>query len=182
VCAGVADDAIEDYDEPLKKIVGEFALSLERKTVHPPHSVAISIFYALIVVGVLVPAGILLVGPRTWDWRKFLEALTNTYKEWVLWFPAGATLSGQIILLFLSVDTTWRRLKPRAHILVSSVVAGMLVALLTFVLVFCMKPGIQGDRFDHIGDWTIKGAEALGFAGLLWMLCFSPICEIPRRR
>lgn len=131
--------------------------------------VVISVFYALIVLGVLVPGGVLFLGPELRDWSKFLEALTDTYKAWRFWIPAGAVLSGQVLLLFLSVDTRWRRLKPRRHIFVSCAVAGMLVALLTFALVFSLKVGIQGEKFDRTGDWTINGAHVLGFAGFLWL-------------
>lgn len=134
--------------------------------------VLISVFYALVVLGLLFPAGILLVAPKSIPWSDFLTALANTYKVWVFWIPAGVVLSGQALLLFLSVDTSWRRLKPRMHIYVSCAVAGMLVALLTFALVFSLKTAIQGDKLDQIGDRTITGAQALGFAGLLW-LCWG---------
>lgn len=134
--------------------------------------VLISIFYALIVVGVLVPVGVILVGKDLQDLPKLPQALIDLYKAWGLWIPVGAVLSGQVLLLFLSVDTSWRRLKPRRHIFVSCAVAGMLVALLTSALVFCLKAGIQGDKFDHIGERTITDAQVLGFAGFLW-LCWG---------
>jgi hypothetical protein len=134
--------------------------------------VLISVFYALILVGVLVPMGPMLVGKDLQDLPKLPHAVIDLYKEWTLWIPIGAVLSGQVLLLFLSVDTSWRRLKPRTHIFVSCAVAGALVALLTFALVFSLKAGIQGDKFDHIGERTITTAQALGFAGLLW-LCWG---------
>ena len=134
--------------------------------------VLISGFYALVVLGLLFPAGIFLVSPEARHWSTFLGALADTYKQWVFWIPTVAVLSGQALLLFLSVDTSWRRLRPRMHIYVSCAVAGMLVALLTFALVFSLKAAIQGDKFDHIGDRTITGAQVLGFAGVLW-LCWG---------
>jgi hypothetical protein len=134
--------------------------------------VVISVFYALVVLGVLVPVGVLLVGADFRAPMGFLPALTDLYKEAGLWIPAGAVLSGQVLLLFLSVDTSWRRLKPRTHIFVSCAVAGMLAALLTCALVFSLKAGIQGDKYDHIGELTITGARFLGFTGFLW-LCWG---------
>jgi hypothetical protein len=131
--------------------------------------VLISIFYALIVVCGLVPAGVLLVGTDLQDLPKLPQALIEVYKTWTTWIPVGAVLSGQVLLLFLSVDTSWRRLKPRRHIFVSCAVAGMLVALLTTAAVFCLKAGIQGDKLDRIGGRTITSAQVLGFVGLLWM-------------
>ena len=132
----------------------------------------ISVFYALVVLGFLVPVAGMLAGGDLRDWGKFLEEVRKSLKEWVLWIPIGALVSGQILLLFLSVDTNWRRLKPRTHIFVSCVVSGTLVALLTFALVFSLKAGIQGDKFDHIEERTISVAQALGFAGFLW-LCWG---------
>jgi hypothetical protein len=134
--------------------------------------VLISVFYALIVVCVLVPVGVLLAGTDLQDLPKLPQALLEVYKAWTTWIPVGAVLSGQVLLLFLSVDTSWRRLKPRRHIIVSCAVAGTLVAVLTIALVFCLKAGIQGDKFDQIGERTITGAQVLGFAGFLW-LCWG---------
>jgi hypothetical protein len=122
--------------------------------------VLISIFYALIVVCGLVPAGVLLVGTDLQDLPKLPQALIEVYKTWTTWIPVGAVLSGQVLLLFLSVDTSWRRLKPRRHIFVSCAVAGMLVALLTTAAVFCLKAGIQGDKLDRIGGRTITSASS----------------------
>jgi hypothetical protein len=131
--------------------------------------VLISIFYALIVVCVLVPVGVLLVGTDLQDLPKLPQALIEVYKTWTTWIPVGAVLSGQVFLLFLSVDTSWQRLKPRRHVFVSCAVAGMLVALLTTAVVFSLKAGIQGDKLDRIGGRTITSAQVLGFVGLLWM-------------
>jgi len=132
----------------------------------------ISIFYALIVLGVLVPVSVMLVGEDLQDLPKLPRAVRELYTAGATWIPVAAVLSGQVLLLFLSVDTSWRRLKPRSHIFVSCAVAGMLVALLTIALVFCLKAGIQGDKFDHIGARTVTGVQILGFAGLLW-LCWG---------
>lgn len=134
--------------------------------------VVISVFYALIVLGVLVPVGVMLVGKDLQDLPKLPQGVIEVYQAWETWIPIAAVLSGQVLLLFLSVDTSWRRLKPRRHIIVSCAVAGMLVALLTFALVFCLKAGMQGDKYDHIGERTITDAQFLAFACFLW-LCWG---------
>jgi hypothetical protein len=134
--------------------------------------VLISVFYALIVVGVLIPVGVMLVGTDLQDLPKLPQAVQEVYKAWTTWIPVGAVLSGQVLLLFLSVDTSWRRLKPRRHIFVSCAVAGMLIVLLTTAVMVSLKAGIQGDKFDHIGERTITGAQVLGFACFLW-LCWG---------
>jgi hypothetical protein len=134
--------------------------------------VVISVFYALIVLGILVPVAIVLVGKDIQDLPKLPRAAIELYTAWETWIPIAAVLSGQVLLLFLSVDTSWRRLKSRRHIFVSCAVAGMLVALLTMSIVFCVKAGVQGDKFDHIGERTITDAQVLGFAGFLW-LCWG---------
>ena len=94
--------------------------------------------------------------------------MLNVYGEWLTWVPIGAVVFGQAILLFLSVDTSQRRLKPRAHIAVSLTVASMLFALLTFGVIFCLGVAAYGDKF---GDrYLDTEASAVGFWGVLWAL------------
>src|SRR5262249_2674901 len=89
------------------------------------------------------------------------------YQEWITWIFVGIVLAGQALLLFLSVDTSWRRLKPRAHILVSCLVTGTLSALLTGAAIFCFGMGIWGDRFG--GEFVFRGANVVACWGALWL-------------
>ena len=119
----------------------------------------ITIFYVLIVLGLFgVPLSALATG----------EGKLNPYKEWGAWIPIGIFLASQALLLFLSVDTSWRRLKPRAHILVSCLVTGMSLALLTSAAVLSIVAGASGDHLDKTLD-SIGGGGILGCWATIWV-------------
>jgi len=126
----------------------------------------VSIFYALIVLGLLVPGAVFLAGYS--HWPELYAGVKGTYKEWAVWIPIAVVLSGQALLLFLSVDTSQKRLKPRAHILVSCIVTAMLCALLTFAAICSLGFAVSGDKFgdEHLNT----AAQALGFWGIPWVL------------
>lgn len=127
--------------------------------------VVISAFYALFVVGFLVPIAVLLVGPS--EWGGFSQALRGAYGDSFTWFPISVVLGGQALLLFLSVDTSQKRLKPRAHVLLSCTVGGILTALLAFAIVFSLGVGIRGDKFG--GSFFNERSHLVGFWALLWL-------------
>ena len=124
--------------------------------------VLISIIYALIVLGLLTPMAVLLAGPS--DLREFSHGVLAAYREWLAWFPIVIVLGGQALLFFLSVDTSQKRLKPRSHILLSCVLAGILTALLAFALIGAIGVAVQGDRF---GEGAF--ANPFLFFGLAWL-------------
>jgi hypothetical protein len=126
--------------------------------------IVISAFYALIVLGLLVPAAVLLVNPSNWWAGGFREGILATYREWPIWVPIIIVLGGQTLLLFLSVDTSQKRLKPRAHILVSCAVGAILTALLTFAVIGSIGVAVRGDKF---GEGTF--ANPFLFLGVAWV-------------
>ena len=81
--------------------------------------IVISVFYALILLGLIVPAVVFFSGAKFDGWSDYLSGVLETYRDWLFWILAVAMLASQALLLFLSVDTTQKRLKPRSHILVS---------------------------------------------------------------
>jgi hypothetical protein len=129
--------------------------------------IAVTLLYALILLGLIVPGTIFLVA------KDFPEALAEAYRTAFFWMLAGAVLASQALLLFLSVDTSRKRLKPRTHVLVSCAVAGLLTALLTSAIVWSLGFAIRGDDF---WDALFKGEGTilLFWAGLwaLWGVVF----------
>ncbi|HMF91788.1 MAG TPA: hypothetical protein VKL40_14175 [Candidatus Angelobacter sp.] len=121
--------------------------------------IVITIAYILIVLCLLVPGATLIL--------KGQASLLAPYTEWVTWIPIAIVVIGQALLLFLSVDTSWRRLKPRSHILVSCLVAGTLLALLTGAAIFSLGVGIWGDRFG--GRFFDSGVNIVLCWGALWV-------------
>jgi hypothetical protein len=130
--------------------------------------IVISVFYILIVLGLLLPGAMLLAGDTgVYTWH-LLSDLRDALKETYIWLPILVVISGQILLLILSVDTSQKRLKPRAHIAVSAAVTSMLVALLMFAAIFSIGFAAQGDSF---GDRHLETtAQVLSLAAILWVL------------
>lgn len=132
--------------------------------------VLISILYAVMVLGLLTPMGVLFAGPSSL--REFLQGALGAYREWLVWVPVIIVLGGQALLLFLSVDTSQKRLKPRSHILVSCALAGILIALLTFAVIGAIGVAAKGDKFGEgtFGNPFLFFAVAWASWGMLFYL------------
>jgi hypothetical protein len=130
--------------------------------------IVITLVYALIVLGLLVPAFVLLGA----ELSPLAPAFYKTWREicgyWEVWIPVAAILSGQAILLFLSVDTSFKRLKPRSHVAVSCIAASMLFALLTFAGLSSVGAAVYSDKF--LDMYWASAAQVLGFCAILWAL------------
>jgi hypothetical protein len=134
--------------------------------------IIITLFYALIVLGFLVPIAVHLAeGPSPYS-PDFYKTLQEICGWWGLWMPVAVVLSGQAILLFLSVDTSFKRLKPRAHIAVSCIVTSMLFALLTFAGISSLGAAAYSDKF--VDTYWASAPQAMGYCGILWALWGIP--------
>jgi hypothetical protein len=129
--------------------------------------ILVSTFYALIVLVLIVPAAVFLIGDNP-TLPRVIGALREASGEWLLWLPVLAVLSGQALLLFLSVDTSQKRLKPRAHILVSCAVTGVLLALLVTAAVLSVGSAISSDKF--MDKYFETAAQVVGFWLIVWLL------------
>jgi len=129
--------------------------------------ILISAFYALILLALIVPGAIFLGGVRYHNKKKFLGGVNEACGDWVLWLLIAAVLASQALLLFVSIDTSEKRLKPRAHIMVSCVAAALLTALLTSGIIWSLGFTIRGDNFWQ--SFFEKEASLLLFWGALWL-------------
>jgi hypothetical protein len=125
----------------------------------------ISAFYALILLVLLLPVFLLLAQSQYYSLSQFLSDLAETYGVWETWVVLAVLCSGQALLLFLSVDTTQRRLKPRAHIFLTCLAASSLTAVLTFAVIGAIGVAVQGDKF---GEGSF--ANPFIFFGGLWVV------------
>jgi len=123
--------------------------------------------YALILLGFILPMAVAIVAPL-FSASRLWQGIMEACQQWRVWIPLVIFLSGQALLLFLSVDTSFKRLNPRAHILVSGTVSALLLAVLTAAGIFSLGFGVSGDKF---GD-TYFSAErnVWGFCFVLWLL------------
>jgi hypothetical protein len=130
--------------------------------------IIITLFYALIVVGLLFPVIALLAmdyGPFAKEVLKSIGWVYGFLGSWILF---AIVLSGQAILLFLSVDTSFKRRKPRAHIAFSCIAASMLTALLTFAVILSLDAAIKNATF--VEQYLDSAVRVLGFCAFLWLL------------
>lgn len=135
--------------------------------------IIVSVFYALILFVVIMPGAVVITMPFSGG-HNFLRGVLDTYR--VFWIPAGAILASQALLFFLSVDTSQKRLRPRAHILLSCAVGGILTALLALATVLSLGVGVRGDKFldplDNVPHMAIYFWIACGSLWLLWGVFF----------
>jgi hypothetical protein len=127
--------------------------------------IVITACYALILLGLLVPGAVFIVGPR--NNVSLSKNILDTFHNFVVWIPIGILLVGQALLLFLSVDTGFKRLKPRAHILVTCTVAALLMAVLAAAGVWSFAFGVLGDKF--LDTYFGSGDTPFVFGVALWL-------------
>jgi hypothetical protein len=128
--------------------------------------IVISISYALILLCLILPGFIFLSGlfHDSGSWRR---ALSEALQTPIVLLPLGIFFFGEVLLLFLSVDTSFRHLKPRAHILVSCTVTAILMALLTAAGVWSLGFGLAGENWGK--TYFPTDGIVWGFCGGLWV-------------
>jgi len=135
--------------------------------------VVISAFYALILFALFLPGYILLAQDEFHGWPGFLRDLKEGYASWQLWILLGILLACQALLLFLSVDTSQKRLRPRTHILISVALSALLTAILTTGIVWSLAFAIRGDKlFDFFDTFSkrLLGGRDDDYFGIFWTL------------
>ena len=136
--------------------------------------IVVSLFYAAIVLVFLVPAGMILAGDTRSLNLVFSAGMPSLFGEWLSWVPIVAVIAGQAFLLFLSVDTTFKKLRPRAHIAVSVTVTSMLFALLVFAGLSALGAVVYADKFiDRF--WATENQMLLIWVAIwaVWGAVFS---------
>ena len=112
--------------------------------------VVVTTVYTLVLLVFIVPAAVAIVEARAPFWSRLFSNVLDVYQEWMVWMVLAALILCQATLLFLSVDTSDRRLKPRSHIVVSCAAAGLLLMLLLFAGGMSLSAGILGEHFDRV--------------------------------
>ena len=102
--------------------------------------IIITTFYALIVVILIIPGLLVMWGVPSWS------DLLDIYRHWLPWVCIGILIGGQAALLLVSVDTSWKRLKPRQHIWISIATVALLSGILTFAVISSLFAAVYGDE------------------------------------
>jgi len=131
--------------------------------------IVVTLFYAAVVVLLLIPLAVALV--ENWKGVAVLHShIVETYGYWATWVVVAVFVFGQALLLSLSVDLSGPRLKPRTHVLVSAVVSGLFLAILSVGVVLDVALAIRGDRID---DWALSLFRWVPLAAwLAWGIVF----------
>jgi hypothetical protein len=127
--------------------------------------IIITACYALILVILIIP-GL----SATWGF-----SILDIYSHWLPWVWIGILIGGQAALLLVSVDTSWKRLKPRQHIWVSIATVALLSGILTFAAVCSLSAAVYGDEPSEgyhflilfFGLWLLWGGVFFLYAGRL---------------
>ena len=136
----------------------------------------VTLFYGLLVLVFLVPAALFLVSSS----RPNVADLKEIYTSGIPWICAGIVMLGEGLLLWLSVDTTQKRLKPRTPVLVCAIATGLLLSILTVAFVLALGLGVRGDKFlDLLPNSPSVTALLSAFAipWLVWGVLFYRLCR-----
>lgn len=138
----------------------------------------ITLFYAVVVATLALPGVVLLVEkqPRLIFANANLAEVLKGYGEFYgHWFPLTwliILVTGQALLLFLSVDTSWRRAKPRQHVAVTAVLASFFAAVLTSAAWLSLEVAVYGDNPPSLwqGKTELFGWTVIGTWIGLWVI------------
>ncbi len=138
---------------------------------------AVTAFYVLIVAA-LSPGFALFVTifGNGQDWsRQFRDGLASTYAEWGFWAWILVLAGGPLILLFLRIDLSHLRLRPRRRLAASVAAAGFALALLLLAAIVNVALAALPKDFDYPEStgWILLAVWLgawLFWALLLWRL------------
>lgn len=120
----------------------------------------VSVFYVLALFLLIIPGLAWLISGDDWHYSLWYDP-----DAWVMvWF--GILIAGQALLLFLSVDTSHKRLRPRAHTAVTFGITTLLLAMLCLAGVFSLGVGIFG---DDLFDLPLMGLEEFWHLLAWWL-------------
>lgn len=130
----------------------------------------VTIFYAVLVTVLFVPGFVALTSKYSAAgiFRESVYLLQHSFP----WICIAILTSGQGLLLFLSVDTSWRRLRPRQHVAVTALFAGFCIALLASAALWSLLAGFYGDDFGRWPLWVEATEPGLLLQGLIVFAVF----------
>jgi hypothetical protein len=123
-------------------------------------------FYMVIVAALSLAIGLGLLGNANL-WSPPLDWVgVAVWTGWTLLLAGGP-----LVLLFVGVDTSRLKLRPRRHILVSAAATGLALSLLVLAAVASVVAAITGNEQGEFISWTVVAVWPVSW--LLWTLVFS---------
>lgn len=140
----------------------------------------ITAFYAFVVFFILNPLAWVLSefdGVEDFAEFSFSELSLSQYSDF-LWWPvliwAGVLVVGQALLLFVSVDTSFRRIQQRRHIGAAIGTVAMMVGLLSGMAIWSVIVAYGGDDILPANEdaWAMGFFALVAFFWLAWAALF----------
>ena len=130
--------------------------------------IVITGFYALVVTFLFTFGAALVSGELLEDGYGFIEFLQTIQIMWVILL---IMVCAQLLLLFLSVDTSWRRLKAQRHAKATASFVGLMVCTLFIAVIFALGMAHSGDDFLEF-QWLINLPDTLEGPVLLLIVVY----------
>jgi len=133
--------------------------------------IVITGFYALVVTFLFTFGVVMVSGELPEDGYGFFEFLQTIQ---IIWVVLLIMVCAQLLLLFLSVDTSWRRLKAQRHAKITASFVGLMVCTLFIAVIFALGMAHSGDDFlefqwlNNLPD-TLEGPVLLLIVVYLWV-------------
>ena len=128
--------------------------------------VLITAFYIVVVLCLIIPGVMRISSSGTATFQDYVDL----GQEPLFWMWMGILVAGQTMLLFLSVDASAKRLRPRQHVLLSVATVAAAIALLTGAAIYSGLAGLLGDS-GSVWD-VLLGSRARPFVSFLALWAF----------
>jgi hypothetical protein len=122
----------------------------------------VSAVYACVLLFFVIPVITAVLREHTPFWSQMIDDLQRVYAEWETWIFVLIMLLCQSMLLFLSVDSSHKRFRPRTHIGLTVTISSLLLLLLALEgivsLLVGISPGFPADvrsQLDRNAFWTV---------------------------
>ena len=135
--------------------------------------IVVTAFYAIVVL-LLLSFGMVLLAENWWDLDpNYLPDMNELVV--ISLIPTAFLVCGQVLLLFLNVDTSWRRVKPQRHAKVTAGLVGIMVTILTVAILLAIATALWGDNFDipildQIDEQWLQLVVFLVTIGVIWTI------------
>lgn len=130
--------------------------------------VVVTGFYGVIVLGLLVPSALFLASSSSLT----LQNPKQAYANWFTWVCVAILISSQALLLWLSVDTARKRLKPRTPVVLSVTLTAFSMMILTVAGGFAIVVAWAMVAPNALPRWIYVPVLVLGGTWIFWGILF----------
>jgi len=113
--------------------------------------IVITCVYVLVFVVFVAPSFLLLIGAELFSPAGISEYTRFLFRPGITWIFGAVFVACEAVMIVVSVDTSQKRLKPRAHVALTCAVTATLVTLLTaaalFSIILAMGTKASDDLF-----------------------------------